>query len=221
MTTLAFPFWRWDYLLAGLGKENQAYSRFWSNIIRWLTAQKVAKGVEITTDRLVYKAGEKIDFEGVYRDELGEKVTGGEMTVKLENLNSKTQLEIPMLPNQEKEYQGSLNYLEPGEYLAEATYSSDRKIYSRARQEFQVEEYSLEDQTLTMNRQLLTQIAEVSGGKFYTLKDFENLSKDLVLQEKTVEKSKTFEIWNQPLILILALAFLSLEWFLRKRHQLP
>ncbi len=221
MTTLAFPFWRWDFLLAGLGKENEAYSNFWNNTIRWLTAQRTVKGVEITTDRLVYRAGEKINFQAVYRDELGENVTAGEMKVVLRNMNSKTRMDISLLPDQEGEYQGSLNYLEPGEYMVEATYRLDGKAVSRATQEFQVEEYSLEDQTLTLNRQLLTQIAEVSGGKFYTIKDFENLPQDLVLQEKSMEENKTFEIWNQPLILVLALAFLSLEWFLRKRHQLP
>lgn len=221
MASLAFPFWRWDFLLNGLGKESQAYSKFWSNVIRWLTSQKAGKGLELTTDALVYRAGEKVNFEATYHDELGEKETGGELKVTLKKVSSTTQQEVTMLPNPEKEYGGSLNYLEPGDYVAEATYSLDGKIAGKARQEFQVEEFSLEDQALTMNRQLLTQMADVSGGKFYTIQDYRNLTKDLQLKEQRVEKQKSWEIWNQPGMLIFALFLLSLEWFLRKRQQLP
>ena len=143
------------------------------------------------------------------------------MKVKVRNLSSGSQPEVTMVANADKEYEGALNFLEPGEYVAEAVYNAEGKTLGKAQQQFQVEEYSLEDQALTMNRQLLSQMAEVSGGKFYTISDFENLPKDLVLQERRVEKQKSWEIWNQPVILIFALAFLSLEWFLRKRHQLP
>jgi len=221
MTSLAFPFWRWDFLLTGLGKESQAYSKFWSNAIRWLTSQKAGKGLELTTDAMVYKAGEKVNFEAAYRDELGENETGGVLKVTVKKVSSTVQREVAMLPNSEKEYIGSLNYLEPGDYVAEAAYSIDGKITGKARHEFQIEEYSLEDQTLTMNRQLLTQMAEVSGGKFYTIQDYRDLPKDLDLKEKKVEKQKSWEVWNQPGILVFALFLLSLEWFLRKRQQLP
>jgi hypothetical protein len=221
LTSLAFPFWRWDFLLTGVGKESQAYSKFWSNVIRWLTSQKAGKGLELATEALVYKAGEKVKFEAAYRDELGEKEAGGKLTVTLKKLSSTTQQEVAMLPNPEKEYVGSLNYLEPGDYVAEAIYSVEGKITGKVRHEFQVEEYSLEDQTLTMNRQLLTQMAEVSGGKFYTIQDYQNLPQDLDLKVKRVGKQKSWEIWNQPGMLIFALFLLSLEWFLRKRQQLP
>lgn len=221
MTTLAFPWWRWDFLLAGLEGKNPVYSKFWSNSLRWLTAQKKDKGLELTTDQLVYQAGEKINFKASYRDELGDKLVGGEMGLKIRNVTTDTKSDLVLNPDQEKDYIANLTYLEPGDYVAEALYSSSRKILGRARSEFQVEEYSLEDQSLTLNRQLLTQLAELSGGRFYTSTDYQKLIEDLVLPERVKEIHRSWEVWNQPGILILAVLLLSLEWFWRRRQQLP
>ena len=221
LTSLAFPFWRWEFLLTGLGQNDQAYSRFLGNAIRWLTSEKRRQNLELATDKPVYQAGEKIELGAAYYDEAGGKISGGEMKIKLRNISSKREREFTLTSDENQDYTTTINYLEPGDYSAQAAYYADKKILAQARTEFQVEEYSLEDQTLTMNRQLLTQMAEVSGGKFYTKDDFQNLSQDLMLQKKVVEKQISFEIWNQPLILILAVGFLGLEWYLRKRHQLP
>lgn len=59
MCTLAFPLWRWDFVLAGLSRTNEVYSKLWSNSIRWLTAQKKEKNFDVTTDQPVYKAGKR------------------------------------------------------------------------------------------------------------------------------------------------------------------
>ena len=221
MTTLAFPWWRWDFLLAGLEGKSPVYSKFWSNSLRWLTAQKKDKGLELVTDQLVYQAGEKVNFKATYRDELGDKLVGGEMRLQVRNITTASKSDLVLNPDQEKDYIGHLSYLEPGDYLAEAFYSSSGKILGRARNEFQVEEYSLEDQSLTLNRQLLTQLAELSGGRFYTPTDCQKLIEDLVLKERVVERHKSWEVWNQPGILILAVMLLSLEWYWRRRQQLP
>lgn len=221
MATLAFPFWRWDFVLLGLGRSNPAYTKFWSNAIRWLTTQKAHQEFQLATDKLVYKAGEKIEFEAAYLDELGDKVTGGEVRLKLENASTKDKSELTLNLNLEKDYIGTLNFLPPGDYRAEASYLVDEKSLARAKTEFQVEEYSLEAEALIMNRQLLSQMSEFSGGRFYTFQNYQKLTEDLKLAGRTVEKEKSFELWNQPILLILAITFLSLEWFLRKRQQLP
>jgi len=143
------------------------------------------------------------------------------MRLQVRNITTASKSDLVLNPDQEKDYIGHLSYLEPGDYLAEAFYSSSGKILGRARNEFQVEEYSLEDQSLTLNRQLLTQLAELSGGRFYTSTDCQKLIEDLVLKERVVERHKSWEVWNQPGILILAVMLLSLEWYWRRRQQLP
>ncbi|OGC79702.1 MAG: hypothetical protein A2145_05975 [candidate division Zixibacteria bacterium RBG_16_40_9] len=84
-----------------------------------------------------------------------------------------------------------------------------------------VEEFSLEDQSLTLNKKLLTQIAEVTGGKYYEPEELGNFSRDLKTERRTLEKKKTIQLWNHPLLLIFFILFISLEWFIRKRNQLP
>jgi hypothetical protein len=98
---------------------------------------------------------------------------------------------------------------------------SGNRTLATAKSEFQVEEYSLEDQTLIQNRQLLTQIAERTGGKYLITADLAELPKDLPLSDRIIREQREFEIWNQTMIMITGLFCLGLEWLIRKRHQLP
>ena len=72
-----------------------------------------------------------------------------------------------------------------------------------------------------MNKKLLTQIAEISGGKYYNPEELVSFGKDLRLEKKILEKKRTIQLWNSPLLLIFFILFISLEWFIRKKNQLP
>jgi len=39
MATTVTPFWRWDFLLWGIGKNNQIYQTFSNNSVRWLVVR--------------------------------------------------------------------------------------------------------------------------------------------------------------------------------------
>ena len=224
MTTLAYPFWRWDFLQWGIGYNNESYQTFWGNSMRWLTAPEEKEKMFVKTDKLIYRSGEKINFQAQIYDESFEKILGAEIQVKtglrLENKNQAVS-DLILIEDEPGNYKGELKATQPGRYFYEANIKKDGKLLGTPKGEFVVEEFSLEDQSLTLNKKLLTQIAEVSGGKYYGPGDLESLSKDLKLEKKILEKKKTIQLWNHPLLLIFFILFISLEWFIRKKNQLP
>jgi len=224
MATLAYPFWRWDFLQWGIGYNNESYQTFWSNSIRWLTAPEEKEKLFVKTDKLIYQSGEKVNFQAQIYNESFQKIQGAEIQVRtglrLEN-KSQAVSELILIEDEPGNYRGELKATQPGGYFYEASIKKDGKLLGAPKGEFVVEEFSLEDQSLTLNKKLLTQMAEVSGGKYYSPEELESLSKDLKLEKKILEKRKTIQLWNHPLLLILFILFIGLEWFIRKKNQLP
>jgi len=224
MITLAYPFWRWDFLQWGFGNNNQSYQTFWGNSIRWLTAPEEKEKLFVKTDKLIYQSGEKVNFQAQIYDESYQKIQGAEIQVKtglrFENKNQPVS-DLILLEEEPGNYRGELKAVQPGRYFYEAGIKKDGKLLGSSKGEFVVDEFSLEDQSLTMNKKLLTQIAEVSGGKYYNPEELESFSKDLKLEKKILEKKKTIQLWNHPVLLIFFILFISLEWFIRKKNQLP
>lgn len=224
MVTLAYPFWRWDFLQWGIGNSNQRYQTFWGNAVRWLTAPEEKEKFFVKTDKLIYQSGEKVNFQAQIYDESFQKISGAEIQVKtalrLGNKNEPAS-DLILIEDEPGNYKGELKAAQPGRYFYKASIKKDGNPLGSPKGEFVVDEFSLEDQSLTMNKKLLTQIAEVSGGKYYNPKELESFSQDLKLEKKILEKKKTIQLWNHPLLLIFFILFISLEWFIRKKNQLP
>jgi hypothetical protein len=63
-------------------------------------------------------------------------------------------------------------------------------------------------------------MAEVSGGKYYQKEDIGNLSRDLNVSQKEEVRQREIRLWNSPLLLVIFVLCLSIEWAVRKRSQL-
>ena len=85
MAVLVYPFWRWDFWLWGVGKDNQAFQNLWENSIRWLTTPEDLERFDIKTDKLVYKSGEPIEFQAKLYDESYQKVEDAFVQVRSED----------------------------------------------------------------------------------------------------------------------------------------
>ena len=72
-----------------------------------------------------------------------------------------------------------------------------------------------------MNFEFLNNLASVSNGKFYYLKDINNISKSVnnlteLINKEDIEKTE-FRFWSDEVILIIIILLLATEWFIRKR----
>ncbi len=220
MVATITPFWRWDFLLWGIGKDNQSYQKLWNNSVRWLVTREDMDLVNIFTDKKIYKSGERINFCAKIFDQNYQKIKDASVLLKIKEEAAADSEMLSLSLDLMGDYTGTQRSLSPGKYLFKGEVFRDETKIGSKKGEFTVEEYSLEDADLSTDFDLLKMMAEVSGGKFYEKDQIGNLVTDLELSEKQEERTKEIQLWNHPILLILFIGCLSVEWAIRKRAQL-
>ncbi len=220
MAATVNPFWRWDFLLWGIGKDNRSYQKLWNNSVRWLITREDMDIINIFTDKKIYKSGERINFCAKIFDQNYQKIKDASVLLKIKGEAEADSEMLSLSLDQMGDYRGILRSLSPGKYLFKGEVFRDETKVGSKKGEFTVEEYSLEDADLSTDFDLLKKMAEVSGGKFYEKDQIGNLVDDLELVEKQEERTKEIQLWNHPILLILFIGCLSAEWAIRKRAQL-
>ncbi|MFQ6032656.1 MAG: hypothetical protein ACE5K2_07020, partial [Candidatus Zixiibacteriota bacterium] len=124
MATTVTPFWRWDFLLWGIGKDNRSYQRLWNNSIRWLVTREDMDLINIFTDKKIYKSGEKINFLAKIFDQNYQKIKDASVLLKIKteasadsDLKTQNSWMLSLSLNQMGDYSGTLRSLSPGKYL--------------------------------------------------------------------------------------------------------
>ena len=220
MAVTVTPFWRWDFLLWGVGKDNQAYQTFWSNSIRWMVVREDMDLVNFSTDKKIYMGGERITLKAKIFDQNYQKIQDASVVAIVRGEAVADSEVVNLVMDDLGDYTATLRALPPGKYSFEGrVFRDSREIGSKAG-EFLVEEFSMEDSDLKTNFDLLRRIADLSGGRYYEQAEIENLADDLDLTEKEEQKTKEIQLWNHPLLLALFVLCLSIEWAIRKRSQL-
>ena len=224
MIVAAYPMWRWDFMLRGLGKNVQAYDRFWSQVIRWLTTREEGKLVRVYPESNVFRSGQSIAFRASLYDENYRPMDRAQVKVSVMRRggSSRAEVEGNLFESGRKDghYRGELGVLSPGEYLYRAEVFLRGQRVGEDQGEFLVEEYSLEFERVELNEKLLRAMAEVSGGEYLALEDAEELPTHLQFQSREASRRKEIELWNHPGMLIAVVLFLAAEWTLRKRNRL-
>ncbi len=71
-----------------------------------------------------------------------------------------------------------------------------------------------------IDRELMENIAQAGGGKYYNPRTAGLLVKDLENNQQVQTVNVQLDIWNIPLVFFLLLSCFSLEWLLRRRKGL-
>lgn len=220
MITTVTPFWRWDFLLWGIGKDHQLYQTFWSNAVRWLVVREDLDLLNVFTDKKIYQGGEKVTFRAKIFDLNYQKVKDASVVLNVKPDSSSDTVVVNLVPNESGDYLATMGALPPDHYTFRGDITRDGEKIGTKTGEFLVESYTLEDSDLKTNFDLLKKIAEVSGGKYYEKEQIANLVNDLRLSEKEEQKTMEVQLWNSPVLLALFVLCLSVEWAIRKRSQL-
>ena len=81
---------------------------------------------------------------------------------------------------------------------------------------FSVGQSGSEFEYTRMNRKLLAELAKRTGGKFYFASEVNNIPEDLSLTDSIVHETHTVTLWNHPLMLVILISFIILEWMFRR-----
>jgi len=179
--------------------------------------------MNLYSENRVYSYGEEISILGKFYDESFQPLEAVESRIEIFKENGADKVEKLRLNLVEQEpgrYKTIVPSLSPGKYTFSAETFWRGKRLGQFGGKFEVEAYSLEEQSLAADFELLRRLGELSGGGFFAPEEIDSLFPLLDFEVQTVVKKSEVQLWNQPWLLGLAVFCLALEWIIRKRNQL-
>ncbi len=212
--------WRWRYNVA-----DRHHQKFWVQVTNWVGERPfavVGKRVSIGADKLVYEPGGSASIRVRVRDEDGRPVGEGDYVALLVDAGDQVaaEVELQVDENGGGMFRGQTGELRPGEYeiAVRQKYFLKKDTTFGARAKLLVKgavDRELDD--LSLDAELLQNIARGSGGQFFHEEETQNLVNLLEsIDRKKVIPSQTV-LWSSYWWFFAILALLTTEWILRKR----
>jgi uncharacterized membrane protein len=214
--------WHWGFHAAGAGDDGRAFQRFWEGAIRWLVRDPALTLLRVELDRVEYRRGQPVNarVRSLHADFT--PAGGTPVTLKLwaaekaaGDPGDKPAQLVNLTTNKEGETHVELPALGPGAYRLVAEAVIDGRPLTEERT-FVVRPEGRELEDVVSRDTVLRELATVTGGTFAN----ETIGSDLEWKPPRVVRVgnlRTLEFWANPLILLLAVVFLGLEWALRRR----
>jgi hypothetical protein len=227
LAILGYGLYRWKLLGYAQakyhGKEvEDLYTTFINNAVSWLTSDVNKKKVIIKPVKNTFKINEKIEFTGQVYDAAFNPVDNADVNLRITNGNDNFELTLYPLGN--GQYSGfAENFIEGDYYFSGVATINGQKLGSD-KGRFTIGDIPLEYQNLRMNKSLLTEIAQRTGGKFYFNDNVEELANDIKKIPQFTPRANIIKneipLWNLPVILAVIIFLFAIEWFFRKRFGL-
>ncbi len=210
--------WRWGFLAEGLLGSRTLYDRLWANAVRWLTRSE-DEGVNVFSENGVYQSGEPLRLGATVTGEGYRPVAGASVNARVEDREGRgIKREITLVDSDVPgHYEGGLDALPPGEYELSGTASHGGGELGRSSARFRVDEAGLEYLDLIARADVMKALADESGGRSYTLEDFERLGREIGRAGLEYARTVELDIWNHPAVFIILLILLGIEWTWRRR----
>jgi hypothetical protein len=108
----------------------------------------------------------------------------------------------------------------PGDYLAEVTAESADAGHASLGSDvltFERQDGVAEQFHTGQNRRLLEELAQQTGGRYWTASEMKDLPRDISYSEAGISVRNTKELWDLPIVFLLLLGLPVTEWLLRRR----
>ena len=217
---LTGPFWKMSFLSSGHGEDDFAYKQLINNSINWLTTREDIERIKINTSQRAYRSGQRVVVNAVVLDDNYSPLENSVVDVVVKSENQSDSIIVNLNQDSPGQFKADLGLLPAGDYRLTGTVSWEDKILKKIDNQFKVESFSLEEETLFLPPDLLGKICQASGGKYYTIDNFEDISGEFTLLSKSRTESSETRIAGNIWIMAIILALLTIEWLIRKRLQL-
>ena len=226
---LSDTLWRWRVAAPGWTGKLSAYDTFWGQLLDWLAPDQEglqSNGrIELTSERPFYRQGEKavVQAEWIGKGEAPFKSL--EATVKEPTGSSKpVLLQAAVWRNPEGRRVSGMRGEIPTT-TATGVYSVDAHAAwtggeARANTRIAVAASPEERRGEAPDAEFLHAIAKLSGGAYFARGEGEKWLKLLPKATRLSEREVVTDVWNHPLAVIILLACLSAEWWLRRSRGL-
>ena len=209
--------WQWRWRVG-----DRYFYRYWGQALRAMTPSEPPGGnrfAQINADRSEYLLTERVALsarllDGFYRPIKAEKV----MATLRGETGGATPLVLSAVPGSPGLFSGDVLAERLGRF--QVSVASPANPAARATTTFLVQSLALEQQQPEMNETLLRRIAQAGGGHYYQPDEARRWLQSLKTNPFEVRSESEVDLWDAPLLLILFIAPLALEWTIRKRSGL-
>lgn len=210
--------WKWKLEDFRKNKNFKVFNEFINKTVQYLSLKSDQSLFRVSHEKEIFE-NEKLLFNAQLYNESYELVN--DVDVEISIYNSKEEEFNYIFNKSQNAYNLRVSGLKPDQYKYIAKVSYANQVLTE-KGEFSVKELQLETVDLVAKHNLLFQLSQKSGGKFYQAAEMSQIAEDLKAREdlKSIAYSKqeVEDIINMKGIFFVLLALLSLEWFLRKRN---
>jgi hypothetical protein len=213
--------WRWRRV----GQNGEFFNRFWIQTTRYLIEGRSLEGRRrgtIETDRFRYQLGDRVRVTAYLNDAAYRPLEEPEVTAALDVAGQPpAQVTLKMVPNQPGQYEATYTPRNTGRHILRVELGADSVDAPKIETTFAVAQPSAESNNVWLDKPLLVELAETSGGKYFDVDQVYELAAAIPDRTRTIAlQSKPFPLWDTNRVLLVLVALLSLEWALRKKFKL-
>jgi uncharacterized membrane protein len=229
--------WRWQM---GLPLGDPSFELFWQQLLRWLVTDSHGH-VQAAVDAPELQDDGHVALSAEVRDQDYQPVADAVVEAHIlgpDGLSAR----VPLSPvtGTPGSYQADWNAPGPGDYLTELTAQPPpvgavvgtavgtagrtavgaahapqplgRDVLSFRRVDGEAENFHT-----PQNRELLTRIAQLTGGRYWRPAELASLADQISYSPAGITTHGTRELWDMPALLLLILGLVGTEWLLRRR----
>jgi uncharacterized membrane protein len=206
--------WRWKMWLP---HDDKTHATFWQQIFRYLVTDTPGQVVS-STPRQVLSDETRVPIRVEVRDKEYKPVTNAKVQVRFMSPDgTSSTMELAPVPLQEGIYGGEWTAEKPGSYVAEVLAGRDQEEIGHDVLTFRREDGVAENFHTAQNRELLEKLSQQTGGRYYRPAEASKLSSEISYSEAGITTRETRDLWDMPILFLLALAIRGAEWLLRRK----
>lgn len=212
--------WRWKMMQ---DHTDRTHAMFWEQMLRWLVTDAPGR-VMASTPKTVLEDETKVPLRAEVRDKSFKPLSNVRVEARIVGPEgTATSVELNPAPLEEGIYTAEYTAEKPGSYVAEVVVHQPEGAKPETDDmghdvlTFRREDGVAENFRVAQNRELLEKLAEQTGGRYYTAADMSKLPEQISFSEAGITIRETKDIWDMPIVFLLALSLRAMEWLLRRK----
>ena len=209
--------WRWQMQLPS---EDQRHETFWRQILHALVSATPER-VVLTAERPYYVDEDEVVLRARVRDGGFEPVGDAsvELSVSGDAIAGDPAAAEPVLmqpvSGEPGAYEATVLADAAGLYRFEASAEVGEETLGRAGYSVRRATGVSEHFQIQQNRPLLERLASLTGGRYFTLGQLDELPETIQFSEAGIVERELLDLWNMPIVFLLLLLLKAGEWVLR------
>jgi uncharacterized membrane protein len=200
-----------------LPPEDQSHETFWRQLLHAMAAMTPPR-VSLTSERVVYDDERSVTLEAQLRNERFEPINDASVELRIAPERDPAFVRA-MQPSGggDGRYTATVDASAVGLYRIDMTAKvADAEVGSAAAHVLRADGVA-EHFAAHQHRDVLERIAAVTGGRYWTLDELDELAAAIPYSKAGVVERQTLDLWNLPIVFLALLALKIAEWALRMR----